>query len=158
MRITTFVPALAVICFATTSVSAQEPSPPPQASRGARGVDVGTGLSQYGPHVSAGLEHAMSRWLALRGEGMFARQKRDLPGSFRVFGLSLSTVASFRSDSRVSPYIVGGYSFSAGQGTGVGGGPLGGAGLRFRFGALKPYVGVRAQHGFGVPMSLGFRF
>jgi hypothetical protein len=101
---------------------------------------------------------AMNRWLALRAEGLVSLQQRnDWPDRF-LMSVSLSGVASFRSDKRIAPYVFGGAVYSQSRLIGPGLGPLGGAGLRFRFGAVQPFVEIRAQHRIGVPLSIGLRF
>lgn len=120
--------------------------------------DVAGGMSRYGPHAFGGLEIAMQRWLALRGEGLFALHSRQSWPEYRHTALSLSAVVSYKPGARVSPYLLGGYGLSVSRGSEPRLGPLGGGGLRFRFGRVQPFVEVRAQPRIGVPLSFGIRF
>jgi hypothetical protein len=123
-----------------------------------RKVFAGGSVMKYGPAAFGGLEMAMNRWLAIRAEGMASLQQRnDWPDRF--FGsVSLSGIATFRADTRLAPYVFAGGAYSMSRHLAPGLGPLGGAGLRFRFGAVQPFVEVRAQHRIGAPLSIGLRF
>jgi hypothetical protein len=115
-------------------------------------------MSRYGPGAVGGLEVAMRRWLALRADGFVSLGLHNRVPDRDLVALSLSGVVALRSESRISPYVFAGYAYSASRYLPPGGGPLGGAGLRFRFGKLEPFVEVRSQHRIGVPLSLGLRF
>ena len=119
---------------------------------------AGGSVIKYGPAAFGGLEMAMNRWLALRAEAMASLQQRnDWPDRF--FGsVSLSGIATFRTDTRMAPYVFAGGAYSMSRHLAPGLGPLGGAGVRFRFGAVQPFMEIRAQHRIGVPLSIGLRF
>lgn len=119
---------------------------------------VGGSLSRYGPGAIGGLEMAMNRWLALRADGFVSVQRQNRVPDRHLAAVSLSTVVALRSESRFSPYFFAGYAYSASRYLPPGGGPLGGAGVRFRFGAVQPFVELRGQHRIGMPISLGLRF
>jgi hypothetical protein len=157
MRRYRLVLAAGLVCAATAPLSAQaaQPAPLDRVS-----FDVAGGMSRYGPHAFGGLEVAMQRWLALRGEALYGHAVNPRWLGHRYAALSLSGVVSLPTKARVTPYLFGGYAVSASQGYQIGLEPiaLGGAGLRFRFGKLQPFVEVRAQHRIGTPISIGFRF
>jgi hypothetical protein len=154
MRIMSAVTVVITLVSAGTPAVAQTIEQP----RDVWTLDVGTGMSRYGPHVFGGLELSMQRWLALRSEGLFGLQSRENRPGYRLTALSLTGVLSFRGAARISPYLLGGYAVSASQGFGPKVGPLGAAGLRFRVGKLQPFIELRAQHRVGVPISIGLRF
>lgn len=120
--------------------------------------DVGAGMSRYGPHAFGGLEASMNRWLAVRGEGLFSLQSRQDWPDYRFTAVAVSAVLSLPTDSRVSPYLLGGYAVSMSQGMSPRVGPLGAVGLRFRLGKVQPFIELRAQHRIGAPLSVGIRF
>jgi hypothetical protein len=157
MRRYRLVLAAGFICATTASLGAQtaQPAPIDRVT-----FDVAGGISLYGPHAFGGLEVALQRWLALRGEGLYSHSMKERWARHRYAALSLTGVVSLPTQGSVTPYLFGGYSVSVGQGYGMGleRVPLGGAGLRFRFGKLQPFVEVRAQQRIGVPISIGFRF
>ena len=119
--------------------------------------DVGAGVSRYEPHAVVGLEAAMNRWLALRGEVLFTELHLGLPSS-RYTALSVAGVTTWRRDARVTPYALAGYTGFGVQGFGAETGYLAGAGLRFRVGKFQPYAELRAQRGIGMPITFGLRF
>ena len=147
--------AAAAILVVAASLSAQITEP---VARDRLSLDVGAGMSRYGPHAFGGLEAAMNRWLAVRGEGLFSLQSRQDWPDYRVTAVAVSAVVSLPTDSRVTPYLLGGYAFSMSQGLSPRAGPLGAAGLRFRLGKVQPFIELRAQHRIGAPMSVGIRF
>ena len=154
MRVASSLLAVALVISAVPLTAQTSDSTPPDRVR----FDVGGGMARFGPHAFGGLEMAMTRWLAVRSEGLFTMQsRRDWP-DYRFTALSLSGVVSYKSDARVSPYAFGGYALSASQGFQASLGPLAGGGLRFRVGRVQPFLEMRWQHPIGTPMSLGIRF
>ncbi|MGH7679568.1 MAG: hypothetical protein ACRENU_13950, partial [Gemmatimonadaceae bacterium] len=150
MRVASSMLAVALVISAVPLAAQTSDSMPRDRVR----LDVGGGMSRYGPHAFGGLEVAMNRWLAIRGEGLYSTQtggKR--PQLFQYTALSLSGVVSYRSDERVSPYIFGGYVVAVSSGFQAGVGPLGGGGLRFRVGRVQPFLEMRWQHPIGTPVS-----
>jgi hypothetical protein len=153
MRILESVVAVTVVFLAAAPLHAQSPGD---------GVDwtpfAGGNMSRYGPGAVGGLEMAMKRWLALRVDGVVSFQQQPTVPDRHLAALSLSGVVALSSGSRVSPYFFAGYAYSASRHLPPGGGPLGGAGVRFRFGRFQPFVELRSQHRIGIPISLGLRF
>jgi hypothetical protein len=150
---------LVFLVFAGTVLPAQATTsltPPPTADR--RTFDVGGGMSRYGPHAFGGLEMAMNRWLAFRGEALFSTRDGPQDRDYRSTALSLTSVLTLNREARVAPYVFGGYGASVSQGHQLGFVPLGGAGLRVRVWRIQPFAEVRAHRGLGVPISLGLRF
>lgn len=119
---------------------------------------LGGGLMRFGPSAFGGLEYAMTRWLALRVEGLVSLQQRDDWPDRWLTSFSLSSVYSMRADKRVSPYVFGGFAYSMSRHFAPDFGLLGGGGLRLRLGKLQPFIETRAQHRIGAPISVGLRF
>jgi hypothetical protein len=153
MRIPEAVVAATVLLVGAAKLQAQTPHTPLE-----RTPFAGASMTRYGPAVLGGLEMAMNRWLALRAEGIVSLQQRDTWPDRYLTAFTLSGVLSFRSESRVSPYFLAGAAYSASRHFDPDAGALGGAGIRFRFGKLQPFIEARAQHRIGVPISLGLRF
>src|SRR5688572_6372317 len=104
MRRYPLVLAAGLVCAASAPLAGQtaQPAPLDRVS-----FDVAGGVSRYGPHAFGGLEVAMQRWLALRGEALCSHALNPKWPGRRYAAVSLSGVLSLPTKAPLTPYLFG---------------------------------------------------
>lgn len=132
---------------------------PKDTSRVGISADVAAGMMRYGPQVALGATISSPRsWIGARVDLMLGvAPAHEVPGT-NFMAATAAGVLPIHPTRRVAPYLMAGAAVSQSRFLPPAIGAVGGAGVRFDLGVLRPYVEGRAQHRVGPSFLVGFRF